>query len=190
MGERSAMYLPNYRDGSIVNLMQSILCGLGASGAGGAHGYLADLEPEEVARARHVVLVVIDGLGQAQLESGPAPALRASLRGTMTSVFPSTTASAVTTFLTGLAPVEHAVTGWFTWCASSMRSSRRSRSPPAPDAPISPRSASCRPTSSSAPASSSGARGLPLRPAGAPRRLGLFAGAHARRRASGLQAAR
>ena len=109
------MYLPNYRDGSIVNLMQSILCGLGASGAGGAHGYLADLEPEEVARARHVVLVVIDGLGQAQLESGPAPALRASLRGTMTSVFPSTTASAVTTFLTGLAPVEHAVTGWFTW---------------------------------------------------------------------------
>ena len=55
------------------------------------------------------------GLGQAQLDSGPAPALRASLRGTMTSVFPSTTASAVTTFLTGLAPAEHAVTGWFTW---------------------------------------------------------------------------
>lgn len=109
------MYLPNYRDGSIVNLMQSILTGLDAPGAGGVHGYLADLGPEEIADARHVVLIVIDGLGRAQLESGPAPALRASLRGTMTSVFPSTTASAVTTFLTGLAPVEHAVTGWFTW---------------------------------------------------------------------------
>ena len=109
------MHLPNYRDGSIVNLMQSILSGLDAPGAGGVHGHLADLEPEEVADARHVVLLVIDGLGQAQLESGPAPALRASLRGTMTSVFPSTTASAVTTFLTGLAPAEHAVTGWFTW---------------------------------------------------------------------------
>ena len=110
------MHLPNYRDGSIVNLMQSILAGLGASGAGGgAHGHLADLGPEEIADARHVVLLVVDGLGQAQLDAGPAPALRASLRGTMTSVFPSTTATAVTTFLTGLAPVEHAVTGWFMW---------------------------------------------------------------------------
>ena len=109
------MYLPNYRDGSIVNLMQSILGGLDAPGAGDVHGHLADLGPEEIADTRHVVLFVVDGLGQAQLESGPAPALRASLRGTMTSVFPSTTATAVTTFLTGLAPVEHAVTGWFTW---------------------------------------------------------------------------
>ena len=109
------MYLPNYRDGSILNLMQSILGGLDAPGAGGVHGHLADLEPGEVADARHVVLLVIDGLGRAQLEVGPAPALRASLRGTMTSVFPSTTASAVTTFLTGLAPAEHAVTGWFMW---------------------------------------------------------------------------
>ena len=109
------MHLPNYRDGSILNLMQSILAGLDASGAGGVHGHLADLGPEEIADARHVVLLVVDGLGQAQLESGPAPALRGSLRGTITSVFPSTTASAVTTFLTGLAPVEHAMTGWFTW---------------------------------------------------------------------------
>ena len=109
------MYLPNYRDGSILNLMQSILEGLDASGTASVHGHLSDLEPGEVADARHVVLLVIDGLGRAQLDSGPAPALRASLRGTMTSVFPSTTASAVTTFLTGLAPAEHAVTGWFMW---------------------------------------------------------------------------
>ena len=110
------MHLPNYRDGSIVNLMQSILAGLDAPGVGGvAHGPLADLAPEEIADARHVVLLVVDGLGRAQLDAGPAPALRASLRGTMTSVFPSTTASAVTTFLTGLAPVQHAVTGWFMW---------------------------------------------------------------------------
>ena len=109
------MHLPNYRDGSIVNLMQSILAGLEARAAGGVHDCLTDLGPEEIADARHVVLMVVDGLGRAQLESGPAPALRASLRATMTSVFPSTTASAVTTFLTGLAPVEHAVTGWFTW---------------------------------------------------------------------------
>ena len=109
------MYLPNYRDGSIVNLMRSILAGLGASGAGGAHGHLADLGPEEIAGAGHVVLLVIDGMGRSQLEAGAAPALREALRGTMTSVFPSTTAAAVTTFFTGLAPAEHAITGWFTW---------------------------------------------------------------------------
>ena len=110
------MHLPNYRDGSLVNLMQSLLTGLGATGAGdGAHGHLSSLGPDEIADARHVVLVVVDGLGQAQLDSGPAPALGASLRGTMTSVFPSTTASAVTTLLTGLAPVEHGMTGWYMW---------------------------------------------------------------------------
>ena len=109
------MYLPNYSDGSIVNLMQSILTGLDAPGAGGVHGHLADLGPEEIADAGHVVLLVIDGMGRAQLEAGAAPALREALRGTMTSVFPSTTASAVTTFFTGLAPAEHAITGWFTW---------------------------------------------------------------------------
>ena len=30
----------------------------------------------------------------------------------MTSVFPSTTASAITTFMTGLAPAQHGLTGW------------------------------------------------------------------------------
>ena len=110
-----SVHLPNYRDGSIVNLMQSILTGFDAPGASGVHGHLADLGAEEIASAGHVVLLVIDGLGRSQLESGAAPALREALRGTMTSVFPSTTASAITTFLTGLSPGEHAVTGWFTW---------------------------------------------------------------------------
>ena len=109
------MHLPNYSDGSIVNLMQSILAGLDTPGAGGAHGHLADLGPEEIAGAGHVVLLVIDGMGRSQLEADAAPALREALRGTITSVFPSTTASAVTTFFTGLAPAEHAITGWFTW---------------------------------------------------------------------------
>ena len=116
-GSWPAMHRPNYRDGSIVNLMQSVLAGLDACGAGTVHGHLADLAPEEIADARHVVLFVVDGLGCAQLDSGAAPALRAAQRGAITSVFPSTTATAVTTFLTGLAPVEHAVTGWFTWLA-------------------------------------------------------------------------
>jgi hypothetical protein len=42
----------------------------------------------------------------------PAGALHRSLRGSITSVFPSTTATAVTTFLTGTAPQQHALPGW------------------------------------------------------------------------------
>ena len=39
--------------------------------------------------------------------------LSENLIGSMTSVFPATTASAITTFATGLAPQQHAFTGWF-----------------------------------------------------------------------------
>jgi len=36
-------------------------------------------------------------------------------KGRLTSVFPPTTASAVTSFFTGVAPQQHAITGWFTY---------------------------------------------------------------------------
>ena len=171
--------------------MQSILTGLGAPGAGGgAHGHLADLAPAEVADARHVVLFVVDGLGRAQLDAGPAPALRASLRGTMTSVFPSTTASAVTTFLTGLAPVEHAVTGWFMWL-------RELDSIIAP-LPFTTRAGGDRSRLARHRAGRrlrraerlrAGARGLPRGPARRPGRLVVFARAHARGDIQGLRGA-
>jgi len=41
--------------------------------------------------------------------------LRKHLHGRLTTVFPSTTASAITTFMTGLAPQQHGLTGWFTY---------------------------------------------------------------------------
>jgi predicted AlkP superfamily pyrophosphatase or phosphodiesterase len=53
----------------------------------------------------------VDGLGHDFL-LGRDGALRQHLRGQMTSVFPSTTASAIPTFLTGLAPQQHGLTGW------------------------------------------------------------------------------
>ncbi|MHB8346291.1 MAG: alkaline phosphatase family protein [Acidiferrobacterales bacterium] len=108
------MPLPDYRGGSIVNLMASLVAGLG----GGDSGYapLAALESDMVARHRHAVLLVVDGLGYEHLircESGAF--LRRGLRGHITSVFPSTTAAAITTFLTALAPQQHGLTGWFTF---------------------------------------------------------------------------
>lgn len=60
------------------------------------------------------MLVVIDGLGAELLAHvGAGGALVALQAGTMTSVYPPTTASAVTTYMTGLAPQQHGLTGWF-----------------------------------------------------------------------------
>jgi len=104
---------PRYDGDSLVNLMASLGVGLGASGNG--HPPLAALDPREVAAARNVVLVLVDGLGQNLIEAHPPGFLRRHQQAVITSVFPTTTASAVTTLLTGRAPQQHGVTGWFTY---------------------------------------------------------------------------
>jgi hypothetical protein len=102
----------DYRGGSIVNLMSTLGTGLGAGD--GPYPPVRLLDPAEVAEARRVVLLMIDGLGYQFLgRYGAGGALHAHLRGSLTSVFPTTTAAAVTTFATGLAPQQHGITGWF-----------------------------------------------------------------------------
>jgi hypothetical protein len=105
--------LPDYAGGSLANLMASIL---GAFGASSPYPELRRLPAAELAAARHVVLLLVDGLGYHYLARHAAPrgALRRHLRASMTSVFPSTTATAITTVHTGLAPQQHGLVGWFT----------------------------------------------------------------------------
>src|SRR5690606_24379738 len=75
---------------------------------------LAALERAALEDARHLVLLVIDGLGHELLSSvADARTLRRDRTGSITSVYPPTTATAVTAFLTGLAPQQHGLTGWF-----------------------------------------------------------------------------
>lgn len=100
--------LPDYRGGSVVNLMRSIASALGADTP---YAPLAALPPQHLAGAHHVLLLVVDGMGHDYLAATDG-ALRRHLRGAMTSVFPSTTASAIPVFLTGLAPQQHGLTGW------------------------------------------------------------------------------
>jgi predicted AlkP superfamily pyrophosphatase or phosphodiesterase len=58
--------------------------------------------------------MVFDGLGyEYLLQNGHDSCFHKHLRGSLTSVFPSTTATAITTFATGMAPLQHAITGWF-----------------------------------------------------------------------------
>ena len=102
---------PDYAGGSIVNLMASIMAGFGVRSH---YAPLGALLPDEIAGPRNVCLFVIDGLGARHLAQGAASggALAPHLRASITTIFPSTTAAAVTTFMTGLAPQSHAVTGW------------------------------------------------------------------------------
>lgn len=103
---------PDYDGGSLVNLMASLGNGLGAPRS--PYAPLAGFPAERLAAARRVVLLVIDGLGEELLRHlGPDSALAACHAGTMTSVYPPTTATAVTTLLSGRAPQQHGLTGWF-----------------------------------------------------------------------------
>lgn len=104
------MYKPNYKNGSIVNLMSSI------KRAFGGNSKYEPLESFDFSNfsGKNIVLIVVDGLGYNFLtKHGKDSFLYKNLKGKITSVFPATTTSAMTTYSTGLAPQQHALTGWF-----------------------------------------------------------------------------
>ena len=70
--------------------------------------------PDEVLDARAVVLLVLDGLGAEQLavRRRVAPTLAEMHADTITTVAPSTTASALTSIATGVPPGEHGIVGY------------------------------------------------------------------------------
>jgi len=106
------MVRPDYAGGGLVNLIASLV---EACGGAPRHAPLAALPARELAAARNIILLILDGLGDRYLRgAGAGGALLARRKGALTSVFPSTTASAITTSYTGWAPLEHGLTGWFT----------------------------------------------------------------------------
>jgi hypothetical protein len=70
--------------------------------------------PEPIRHAKQVVLLVLDGLGWEQLQANRAhaPTLAAMAGGPITTVAPSTTATALTSITTGLTPGEHGLVGY------------------------------------------------------------------------------
>ena len=102
---------PDYQR-SIVNLMSAIGLGLGAEP--GDYAPLAEM-PRARLTDRPVVLWVIDGLGETTLSRFPDSALARHRIATLHSTFPSTTATAITSYTSGVGPQQHAITGWFTW---------------------------------------------------------------------------
>jgi hypothetical protein len=70
--------------------------------------------PEPLVGARQVVVLVLDGLGWEQMQQRRhlTPMLSSMEGGPITSVAPSTTATALTSIVTGLTPGEHGIAGY------------------------------------------------------------------------------
>ncbi|HUR18001.1 MAG TPA: alkaline phosphatase family protein [Acidimicrobiales bacterium] len=97
--------IPAYGGPCVSSLVPAIL---------GSGGPLPDWLPEPVRAARQVVLLVLDGLGWEQLQARPAlaPVMAAMAGGPITTVAPTTTATALTSISTGMVPAEHGVLGY------------------------------------------------------------------------------
>lgn len=119
---------PDYDGGGLANVPATVLAALGL-GADGDLPPLRALDPALTDGVRQVVVVLADGLGAGQLERlserGDTPFLASLLRRAgdsedaqrfeVTSVFPSTTAAAITTLNTGRTPQEHGNLAYFVW---------------------------------------------------------------------------
>lgn len=95
---------PAYDGTNIVNLVSSI-----AQDFGHKTGHKRLTEPIQL--KKNVLLLVIDGLGYDVAKKSTI--LRKYSTQKITTVFPSTTAAAITTFLSGLTPLEHGIPSWF-----------------------------------------------------------------------------
>ncbi len=106
-----ANILPDYKKNSIVNLMSAILHGYNAPSK---YAPLDKNLISQIKSAKNVVLLIIDGVGVDSMGKLLKKSFyRTNFKQELTSVFPSTTTSAVTTFATGTAPQEHGLLAWY-----------------------------------------------------------------------------
>lgn len=107
------MVRPNYKDGSIINLVSSITTALGVQNP--IHAPLKDVDLSLLSKKQNVIFIIIDGLGYNFVNNQKETLISRSIIKKCTSVFPSTTATTITSFSTGLSPAQHAITGWFVY---------------------------------------------------------------------------
>jgi hypothetical protein len=99
--------IPDYAGPCVTGLVPALL------GPGGT-GALPAWFPDAARGARSVVLFVVDGLGWEQLRARPglAPTLDSMTGRPIDAVAPTTTATSLTSIVTGLTPGEHGVVGY------------------------------------------------------------------------------
>ncbi len=117
LGDRlSALGLerPDYGARELGAVLSGCLDAIGAGHVVQGRDAGADRERLQLSKARHVVVVILDGLGYYQLEarSGHAPFLRSISTGKLTAGFPTTTATSLSLFGTGLGAGRTGMTGY------------------------------------------------------------------------------
>lgn len=95
---------PRYGEASLAEVLPSALAALG----------IGDVDPLGLAPAEAIVVLVVDGLGARQLDRPgvDAPFLRSQPTQVIDTVFPATTAAALTSLGTGVPPGQHGITGY------------------------------------------------------------------------------
>jgi len=98
--------IPDYSGPNLTGIIPG--CLLGTSGR------RPNWFPQPLQEAERIVLLVIDGLGYEQLQRHAhiAPNLMSLVGGPITTIAPSTTASALTSLVTGASPAEHGIVGY------------------------------------------------------------------------------
>jgi Type I phosphodiesterase / nucleotide pyrophosphatase len=96
--------VPDYAGANVCGVMPGLV----------ARGPRPDWFPAPLREAAQVVVLVVDGLGWEQLQEHRhlAPTLDGMVGGPITTVAPTTTATALTSIATGLAPGEHGLIGY------------------------------------------------------------------------------
>ena len=104
--------LPSPAAPSFVDLVNAVHGGAGVAVAPAPHG---DDIAKHLLDRDHLVIVLVDGMGMAALDDPAYADLRGRVRMELDSVFPATTACAITTVATGLWPGRHGVPGWYAY---------------------------------------------------------------------------
>ena len=100
---------PDYKN-SILNLINSILKYYKVNTKYNGIDILDEVLQN---RYQNIVLIILDGMGEKILDiTSPEGLFKEKQKKTITSVFPSTTAAAMTTYYSGKPPIE---TGWIAW---------------------------------------------------------------------------
>jgi hypothetical protein len=109
--------LPDYEGGCIAGIVPALLgpaAGSHADGGSGPSGEVPAWIPPPARDVDQIVLLVLDGLGWGQLaeRAALAPSLSRMAGAAITSVAPTTTATALTSIATGTTPAEHGIVGY------------------------------------------------------------------------------
>lgn len=105
---------PNENELNIVDLANSLALLSGVDRVNNTHG--VSVITDMIGETQHLIFVVVDGFGETLLNSlGAQSFLAQHKKLSLRTVFPTTTASALTSFFTGEWPNRHAAIGWYTY---------------------------------------------------------------------------